>query len=64
MTININSKFFILIVLIIASVLIILNMVAGVPYKTCLIIAMLTGILLAFLMKFGIIKIEGIDIKK
>ena len=64
MTINITYKIFLLIVLLIVSGVLILDMVAGVPYFICWIIAMLIGISLAFLMRFGIIKIEGIDIKK
>ena len=61
---TISNKTVILIVLLIASVLLILKMIVGIPYIICLIIAALIGITMAFLMRHGIIKVEGIDIKK
>ena len=61
---NISGKIIIPILLIIVSILIILEMVAGVSHIICLSITILIGISLGFLMKFGIIKIEGIEIKK
>ena len=61
---NISSKVFILILLLLASVLVILEMMAGVSYIICLAIAALFGISWAFLMRYGIIKIEGVEIKK
>jgi len=60
----ISVKKFILIVLLIVSVLLILEMITSVSYTICLVIATLIGIIVTFLMRYGIIKIEGVDIKR
>jgi hypothetical protein len=60
---NISSNIYILIALLIVLGLLLLK-IEGVPFFICMIIACLIGISISFLMKFGIIKIEGIDIKK
>jgi hypothetical protein len=60
----INGKKIILIVLLIVSILLILEMIAGVPHIICMITAILIGAIVGGLLRSGIIKIEGIDIKK
>jgi hypothetical protein len=62
MIISVNKT--ILIGLLIVSILIILEMIADVPRIICLIIAILIGIIGGTLIRSGIIKIEGIEIKK
>ena len=61
---NISGKMFILIMLLIVSILLIGEMIAGVSHIICLAIAILIGIIVGALVRYGIIEIEGIDIKK